>query len=247
MPEIFSLILFRFYNLIFNKGKIPEKLKSVTVIPIQKSGKPKNKFNSYRPVSIEKNILKLFGILIFNNINAFIVENNIIPQQQYGFKQGCSTFHQIIDMIDNICDFFNDRTIKCVYIIFLDLSSAFDSIYFDTILESCNEIEIEGNCLKILESYLFDNKFRVKYNDYHSNEIPILSGTPQGSFGSQTLLYISIRGLPNVLKLICKISKSYQYVDLYMAVSQTPTHQSIKICSFQDFIKRLFGFTILFN
>ena len=202
IPEVFSFLLFKLFNLILKKSTIPENLKLVTVIPIHKNGKPKDKFDSYRPVSIEKNILKLFCILIFNNINSIIARNYILPEEQYGFRPGFSTFHQIIDLIDTICNGFNDPNILCVDILFLDLSSAFDSITFDTILENCYDCGIRGNCLKILESYLYNRKLSVKYNGCHSETIPIVSGTPQGGVGSPTLFNLSIRNLPHVKKQV---------------------------------------------
>ncbi len=57
--------------------EIPNKLKTVSVVPIHKKGKPIDCIDSYRPVTIES-FLKLYCKLVFNNINAFIANNNII-------------------------------------------------------------------------------------------------------------------------------------------------------------------------
>ena len=93
-------------------------------------------------------------------------------KHQYGFRSGYSTFHQLIDMFDVITTSFNDKTLLCYDIIFLDLSSAFDCIRFDTILDNCNDSGIRGNCLAIIESYLYNRKqsqiqemlFRIQRN-----------------------------------------------------------------------------------
>ena len=207
--DIFSTILYNLFNLILLKKEIPDDLKLVTVIPVAKPGKPKGLFSSSRPVSIEKNILKLFCKLIFNNINAFVFKHSLIPKQQYGFRPCFSTFHQLIDIIDTITTSFNDKSLLCYDIIFLDLSSAFDCIRFDTILDNCYESGIRGNCLEILKSYLYDRKQRVKYRECYSEKRDITSGVPQGGIGSPTLFNLSVRKLPSIIQN----SNIFQYAD----------------------------------
>ena len=136
-------------------------------------------------------------------------ENSIIPNSQYGFRPGLSTFNQIIDIIFEITNHFNDKSILCLDIIFLDLSNAFDSITFKSILKSCYSIGIRNNSLKILENYLFGRKQCIKYNDRLSESKIIISGCPQGGVGSPDLFNISVKDLP----LIVKHSKIFQYAD----------------------------------
>jgi len=90
-PQIFSKILYQLFQKILISGIIPDKLKIVSVTPILKKGKPINEISSYRPITVENNLLKLFEKLIFNNINAHIVKNDLIPDSQYGFRAGLNT------------------------------------------------------------------------------------------------------------------------------------------------------------
>lgn len=76
IPETFTNIFYTLFNLILKFNAIPTDLKIVSVFPIFKKGKPYHQ-NSYRPVSVEKNILKLFTKLFFNNISGFLSENSI--------------------------------------------------------------------------------------------------------------------------------------------------------------------------
>ncbi len=62
--DTFTLILFKFYTKILGCEKIPYKLKIVSVTPVYKKGKPIDEINSYRPITVENNFLKLFEKLI---------------------------------------------------------------------------------------------------------------------------------------------------------------------------------------
>ena len=111
----------------------------------------------------------------------------MIPINQYGFRPGFSTNHQLIDLLFEITNCFNDEKLICLDIIFLDLSNAFDSISFSSILEKCHSIGIQNNCLKILEKYLFNRKQTIFYENNSSKPEIIASGVPQGGVGSPDL------------------------------------------------------------
>ena len=133
--EVFSKILFLLFERILLSEKIPNKLKVVSVTPILKKCKPKDEINSHRPITVENNLLKLFEKLLFNNINSYIVNNQIIPDCQYGFMAGVSTQNQLIDLIYGISMGLNDSLVLCVDVIFLDYSNAFDSVSHRKLLE----------------------------------------------------------------------------------------------------------------
>ncbi|XP_012152079.1 uncharacterized protein LOC105664020 isoform X3 [Megachile rotundata] len=58
---------------------------------------------NYRPISLLPNIGKLFEIIINNGINNFVSVNNLLPQQQFGFRLSRSTVHAINKLATDIC------------------------------------------------------------------------------------------------------------------------------------------------
>ena len=208
-PETFSVIFSNLFQHILLKNKIPEKLKEVIVLPIYKKGKPVNSFESYRPITLENNILKLFCKLIFNNIISYVNENQIIPLNQYGFRPSISVYNQITDILHEITKAFNDKNVLCVDLIFLDMSNAFDRIPLKTLLENCYEIGLRNDCLKILEEYLIGRKQKIFYSGVYSGLKEITSGIPQGGVGSPDLFNISVRNFPKVTTF----SKLFQFAD----------------------------------
>jgi len=202
---IFSKIFYKFFKLIVHCGEIPENLKIATVTPIPKFGKPKNKIESYRGVSVTNNIFKLFETLLLNNLNAHIAYNRLIPCTQYGFKSGISTETQLTDLIIQLSETFNDTSVMCIDVIFLDFSNAFDTVPHGNLLEKLCNYGIKGQFLKLMESLLNNRQQYVKFNNVNSKIVSVNSGVPQGGKASPILfnLYIS--------DLIAIINNSFVY------------------------------------
>ena len=77
------------------------KLKIAKVIPLYKSKNPEL-FKNYRPISIPPCLSKILERLMYNRINNFLAEYNILSNKQYGFRENYSTYMAMIDLVDNI-------------------------------------------------------------------------------------------------------------------------------------------------
>ena len=112
-------------NISFSKGIHPDKLKITKIIPIFKKGSkllPEN----YRPISLLPICGKILEKIIFNNIYTYLHTNNLITNNQSGFRPGDSTTNQLLYLLDEIHQAF-DSTKSCeVRTVFLDISKAFD-------------------------------------------------------------------------------------------------------------------------
>ena len=179
---VFVKILYIFFMDIVYKREIPKKLKISEITPVLKSGKPKEKITSYRPVTVTNIILKLFEILMLNNLITFITSHKILNPSQYGFRKKSSTETYLRDFLYFVSNSFNDINVKYVDIIFLDMSNAFDSIPHGMLLNKLKLIGIKGCFLHLIKSFLDYRKQYVKYNTIKSELCDITSGTPQGGY-----------------------------------------------------------------
>ena len=96
----------------------------------------------------------------------YIEAYNIIPKHQFGFRKNHSTIQQIHRVVNKMyTDFDNKRF--CVSI-FIDVAKAFDKVWHLGLLHKlkCN---LAKNFYLILESYLDQRKFFIKYKDETSN------------------------------------------------------------------------------
>ena len=79
------------FNQSINCGAFPKCLKHATVIPIHKKG-PKDIVSNYRPISLLSTFSKIFEKLMKKALIMFLEAKNILTPNQFGFRQGLSTF-----------------------------------------------------------------------------------------------------------------------------------------------------------
>jgi hypothetical protein len=77
-------------NLSIESGIVPDQMKIARVVPIYKSG-PNNLFSNYRPISVLPIFSKLLERTVCNRIMDFINKNEVLFNNQYGFRKKHST------------------------------------------------------------------------------------------------------------------------------------------------------------
>ena len=83
--------------------------------------------------------------------------------------------------------------------LFLDISKAFDRVWHRGLLYKIKNFGIDGNLLKLIESFLSDRYQRVTINGQSSDWLPIKAGVPQGSILGPLLFLSYINDLPEGL------------------------------------------------
>ena len=88
-------------NLSINQGIFPDELKIAKVLPIYKSD-DKQLIQNYRPISVLPFFSKNFEKIISNHLLNFIDTNNILYDNQFGFRKNNSTTHAIITLVERV-------------------------------------------------------------------------------------------------------------------------------------------------
>ena len=89
--------LSEYFNKCLEHRYFPSALKLAKVKPIFESGK-RSSMNNYRPISLLSPLAKVFEKLISIRLNKFLEQNNILGDQQLGFRKGHSTTHAVSDL-----------------------------------------------------------------------------------------------------------------------------------------------------
>ena len=88
------------FSLSFVFGIFPSALRTAKVAPVFKKDS-KLDYSNYCPISLLSNIGKILEKLMSKILYNFL-NNNIIYNLQFGFRQHYSTSHALIDITENI-------------------------------------------------------------------------------------------------------------------------------------------------
>ena len=167
------------------------------ITPIPKSG-VRSLVNNWRPISIIPLIGKLLEKLCISMLNNHLDINNILCDEQYGFRPKRSTSLAIFTYVKNITEEINKK--KLVGSIYLDFAKAFDSVNHNILLEKLSKMGVSQKLLNWIKSYLKNRKICSKLNNSISEPRELLCGVPQGSILGPTLFLCYINDLAKTIK-----------------------------------------------
>ena len=221
--NILSRPLTLLINQCIHTGIYPEQLKLSRVKPLHKRG-DKTQFGNYRPIALLPSLSKIFERVMFDQLLAYLSNNNLLCINQFGFRPGHSTELAALRLVDHLIaqmDVYNVPTH-----IYIDLSKAFDTLDHSILLSKLKYYGVTGCSYDLLSSYLTDRSQYVEFSGHKSDTLPISTGVPQGSVLGPLLFLIYINDLP----LVSNIFDMLMYADdttLYCNVNQNITAEVI--------------------
>ena len=105
--------------------KFPIEWEKAHVVPVHKKNN-KQLTENYRPISLLPVCGKILDWTIYNKMFEFFSENELISQNQSGFRPGDSCINQLLRITHDICQSLDDGLETRG--VFLDISKAFDKV-----------------------------------------------------------------------------------------------------------------------
>ena len=97
-------------KLSLSSGRCPYSLNIAKVIPIFKKGDPSEK--KYRPISLLPSMSTILERLVYKRLYYYLLNNNILIPNQFGFRKCHSTDLAIIQLCDKIIESFINTIIE---------------------------------------------------------------------------------------------------------------------------------------
>ena len=196
----FEFELLSIANCSLQTGVFPAAFKTAVVRPLlKKSNLDPDILNNYRPVSNLPFLSNILEKVVFNQLNDFLIRNNILENCQSGFRTNHSTKTALVKIVNDLrC---NMDSQKLSVLVLLDLSAAFDTVDHHILLNRLkNLVGLSGTVLNWFYSYLTDRHFLVGMDTCSSGIHEIKCGVPQGSILGPILFNLYMLPLGDVIR-----------------------------------------------
>lgn len=227
-----SIPLYLLWRHSLDTSEIPSLLKVSKISPIHKGSLkcvPKN----YRPVALTSHLIKLFEKLLRNKIVKYLEANNLMNNNQHGFRRFRSCLSQLLEHYDLLLEIL--QTNNNADVIYLDFAKAFDVVDHHILLRKLKGFGITGKIGKWIFQFLTNRIQYVTVEGKSSSNQPVISGVPQGSVLGPVLFLIMINDIDK--DIIGSIIKTF--------ADDTKLIQ--KICSAEDGKRLQDSLNIIYN
>ena len=185
--DVLLPILCKITNLSMSSSCVPFCFKQDIVTPLlKKPSLEREDMQSYRPVSNLPYVSKLVEKVVMKRMNDHLELHNLCEPLQSAYRAHHSTETAMVKVMNDILLSIDSK--KCVLLVLLDLSAAFDTIDHTVLMQRLTtSFGITGQALDWLHSYFSNRTQSVIISGHSSSPVPLTTGVPQGSVAGPAL------------------------------------------------------------
>ena len=191
-------LLHALFNRCISTGLVPSTWKRAIIKPIPKNSTsdPRVPLN-YRGISLLNSSNKLFTTVLNNRLTRYLDDNDIIVDEQNGFRK----LRSCADHLFTLCSIIRNRKSKGLptFSCFIDMMKAFDNVDIECMLSKLLANGISGNFYRIVKNLYTAPKSCVLVNNLKTNYFEVQCGVKQGDIISPTIFSLYINDLVNEL------------------------------------------------
>ena len=170
-------------------GCVPYEWCLGIIYPLYKHKGSVNDPDNYRGITLLSCTCKLFTACLNNRLSCYI-EDNILGEEQAGFRNRYSTIDHIF-VLQTIIEMYQSVH-KRVYCAFIDYKKAFDSLNRNILWQKLLSHDINGKVLNVIKDMYCKAKSCIKKDNFMSDYFPCNIGVRQGDNLSPLLFALFI-------------------------------------------------------
>ena len=153
------------------------KLAKIVTLNKLKAGIPS--CDQTRPISLLATHSKVYEKIILNRVQEWAGSNNIIPEEQSGFRKGCLLQTRALSIYQEVKN--NLAGNVPVMGLYVDYKKAYDLVWHKGLVVKLHRMQIPPEILKILINWLYSRRAYVSFGKIKSDVFNTQIGLPQGS------------------------------------------------------------------
>jgi hypothetical protein len=179
-------------------GALPTSFNCATITPLYKKKGHRTDASNYRGISVLSLSSKILEKCIFSQLTKFVEDDNILDENQHGFRKGRSCETAISLFAHDILSKVDAPDTKAIAV-FVDLKKAFDTIHVLMLLQLLFKLNIDSRILTYLCMYFKNRRFQIKLGSFISKLYKLVRGVPQGGILSPLLFALFYNNVGSAL------------------------------------------------
>jgi hypothetical protein len=196
--------LLQLFNRCLTCCRIPRLWRRSKIIAVLKPGKEPTSAKNFRPIALLCHTYKVMERIIANRISGHV--DAALIEEQAGFRPGKSSTGQILNLIQEIEDGYEEKQVTGV--VFVDLSAAYDTINHRLLISKFYDMTKDYRLTMFLRSMLENRRYCVQLQNRTSRWRTQRNGLPQGSVLAPMLFNVYTNDQPRDTE-----TRSYIYAD----------------------------------
>ncbi|KAI3352719.1 hypothetical protein L3Q82_020175 [Scortum barcoo] len=167
----------RIFNLSLQIGRVPTLWKTSRIVPVPKKNRP-SELNDFRPVALTSHLMKTLERLFLSLLRPQV--QHAQDRLQFAYQPGVGVEDAILYLLHRAHSHL-DKGSGTVRILFLDFSSAFNTIQTTLLWDKLSRMGVDPQLMDWISDYLTGRPQYVGLKDITSDTVVSSTGAPQGT------------------------------------------------------------------